>query len=75
MERLGQVVARVLANVRVTMDERKAGAGVEPAPEVSARERVNAGRKRALGELDHPRTAIRRSAKMTTTNNAARETT
>lgn len=39
MERLGDIVARVLANVRDTMEEEKARAGLTPAREVAARQR------------------------------------
>lgn len=38
MERLGDIVARVLANVRDTMEEEKARAGLMPAREVAARQ-------------------------------------
>lgn len=56
MERLGDIVARVLANVRVTMDGKgKAGGAVETPPEGAARRdgRITArmGKEWATGQV------------------------
>lgn len=61
MERLDALVGRILRETRQRMDG-KAGEGVEPPPASGARERVNAGRKRALGEGDRlsPPATVRR---------------
>lgn len=65
MERLGDIVARVLANVRATMEEEKAGAVVEAAPEFAARHR--GGDAMRAGETGaHPRSSSRRMAKNAT---------
>lgn len=65
MERLGDIVARVLANVRATMEEEKAGAVVEAAPEFAARGR-GGDETRAGGTGAHPRSSSRRMAKNAT---------
>lgn len=65
MERLGDIVARVLANVRATMEEEKAGAVVEAAPEFVARHR-GGDAMRAGGTGAHPRSSSRRMAKQAT---------
>lgn len=65
MERLGDIVARVLAGVRVTMEEERAGAVVEAAPEFAARHR--GGDAMRAGETGaHPRSSSRRMAKQAT---------
>lgn len=64
MERLGDIVARVLAGVRDTMDERKAGD--REGPRQAARD--GGGDKapaRARGDA-HPRSSSRRMAKQAT---------
>lgn len=65
MERLGDIVARVLANVRVTMEEERAGAVIEAAPEFAARGR-GGDETRAGGTDAHPRSSSRRMAKNAT---------
>lgn len=65
MERLGDIVARVLANVRATMEEEKAGAVVEAAPEFAARHR-GGDEPRAGGSSAHPRSSSRSMAKKAT---------
>ncbi len=53
MERLGDIVARVLAGVRDTMEEEKARAGLTPAREVAAR-REEGGFVRVKAHSDTP---------------------
>lgn len=65
MERLGDIVARVLANVRATMEEERAGASVEAAPEFAARHR-GGDEMRAGGTGAHPRSSQRAIAKRAT---------
>lgn len=65
MERLGDIVARVLANVRVTMDGEEACGAVE-APQASAARRDAQGVTRAGGTGAHPRSSSRRMAKKAT---------
>lgn len=65
MERLGDIVARVLANVRVTTEEERTGAVVEAAPEFAAR-RGGGDEMRAGGTGAHPRSSSRRMAKKAT---------
>lgn len=65
MERLDEAVARVLAGLRAQLDERKAGAVVEAAPEFAARHR-GGDEMRAGGTGAHPRSSSRRMAKQAT---------
>lgn len=65
MERLDEAVARVLAGLRAQLDERKAGAVVEAAPEFAARGR-GGDETRAGGNSAHPRSSSRRMAKKAT---------
>lgn len=71
MERLGDIVARVLANVRATMEEERAGAVVEAAPEFAARNR-GGDEMRAGGTGAHPRSSSRSMAKRATGMAAAK---
>lgn len=64
MERLGDIVARVLAGVRDTMDERKAGGSEGPRQLAEA---GGGGKAPRLARGDaHPRSSSRRMAKQAT---------
>lgn len=64
MERLGDIVARVLAGVRDTMDERKAG-GSEGPRQLAGDRGGGEAHRLARGDA-HPRISSRRMAKKAT---------
>jgi len=72
MERLDKVMARVLANVRVTMEERAREARSLPSEAARIGEGAQASAQ-AMVEV-HPRSSNRSIAKRATTASAKRET-
>lgn len=70
MERLDEAVARVLAGLRAQLDG-KAGAGVEPAPEVPAR-RGDGITARGMGDRLSPPATVRRVEALNTSSNHGR---
>lgn len=73
MERLGDIVARVLANVRATMDGEMAGGAAGEAAPPLARE-AGGGTVHARKGEAHPRSSSRSARERQAKNRAARDT-